>query len=70
MSTRAAVAYPDLATAERVRQEVIQATEEHLVRLEDAVIVEHDAGDKIKLHPGAAALVPGRTCGGRVRAVE
>ena len=50
MSTLAAIAYPDLATAEKVRQELIAATKEHLVRLEDAVIVEHQAGGKIKLH--------------------
>jgi uncharacterized membrane protein len=50
MSTLAAIAYPDLDTAERVRQELIQATREHLVRLEDAVVVEHEPGGKIKLH--------------------
>jgi uncharacterized membrane protein len=50
MSTLAAVAYPDFATAERVRQELIEATKEHLVQLEDAVIVEHREDGKIKLH--------------------
>jgi uncharacterized membrane protein len=50
MSTLAAIAYPDFATAEKVRQELIEATKEHLVRLEDAVIVEHQADGKIKLH--------------------
>jgi uncharacterized membrane protein len=50
MSTLAAVAYPDFATAEKVRQELIDATKEHLVQLEDAVIVEHRDDGKIKLH--------------------
>lgn len=50
MSTLVAIAYPDRDTAEKVRQELIQATKEHLVRLEDAVIVEHEEGGKIKLH--------------------
>ena len=50
MSTLAAIAYPDRSTAERVRGELVQATKEHLVRLEDAVIVEHEHGGKIKLH--------------------
>ncbi len=50
MSTLAAIAYPDRDTAEKVRQELIQATREHLVRLEDAVIVEHEQDGKIKLH--------------------
>jgi uncharacterized membrane protein len=50
MSTLVAIAYPDMATAEQVRQELIQASKEHLVRLEDAVVVEHQQGGKIKLH--------------------
>jgi uncharacterized membrane protein len=50
MSTLVAIAYPDRDTAEQVRQELIQATKEHLVRLEDAVIVEHQLDGKIKLH--------------------
>src|SRR5215203_4612270 len=50
MSTLVAIAYPDLATAERVRAELVEATKEHLVRLEDAVVVEHGPDGKIKLH--------------------
>jgi uncharacterized membrane protein len=50
MSTLVAIAYPDMATAEKVRQELIQASKEHLVRLEDAVVVEHQHDGKIKLH--------------------
>jgi uncharacterized membrane protein len=50
MSTLVAIAYPDLATAERVRAELVEATKEHLVRLEDAVVVEHQPDGKIKLH--------------------
>jgi uncharacterized membrane protein len=50
MSTLIAIAYPDRDTAERVRQELIEATKEHLVHLEDAVVVDCDADGKIKLH--------------------
>jgi uncharacterized membrane protein len=50
MSTLVAIAYPDLATAEQVRAELVEATKEHLVRLEDAVVVEHQPDGKIKLH--------------------
>jgi uncharacterized membrane protein len=50
VSTLVAIAYPDRETAEKVRQELIEATREHLVTLEDAVVVEHDSGGKIKLH--------------------
>jgi uncharacterized membrane protein len=52
MSTLIAVAYPDVQTAERVRGELVQATKEHLLTLEDAVVVEHRADGKIKLHQG------------------
>ena len=49
MSTLVAIAYPDKDTAEQVRQELIRATKENLVRLEDAVVVEHGPDGKIKL---------------------
>jgi membrane protein len=49
MSTLVAIAYPDTNTAEQVRQELIRATKEQLVRLDDAVIVEHGPDGKIKL---------------------
>jgi len=50
MSSLIAIAYPDRDTAEQVRRELIEATKEHLVKLEDAVVVEHAADGKIKLH--------------------
>jgi uncharacterized membrane protein len=50
MSTLVAVAYPDAQTAEQVRAELVQATKEHLIELEDAVVVEHRHDGKIKLH--------------------
>ena len=50
MSTLVAIAYPDVQTAEQVRAELIEATKEHLVALEDAVVVEHRPDGKIKLH--------------------
>jgi len=52
MSTLVAIAYPDTATAETVRAELVQATKEHLITLEDAVVVEHRPDGKIKLHQG------------------
>jgi uncharacterized membrane protein len=50
MSTLVAVAYPDRTTAEEVRQELVRATKEQLLRLEDAVVVEREQDGKIKLH--------------------
>jgi uncharacterized membrane protein len=54
MSTLIAIAYPDRDTADRVRGELIEATKEHLLRLEDAVVVECDADGKIKLHQASS----------------
>ena len=54
MSTLVAIAYPDADTAERVRGELIQATKEHLLTLEDAVVVVHQPDGKIKLHQAAS----------------
>ena len=70
MSTLVAIAYPDAATAEQVRQELIQATKEHLVQLEDAVVVEHRPDGKIKLHqamsPAGAGAAGGALWGGLI----
>ena len=61
MSTLVAIAYPDATTAENVRGELVAMAKEHLVTLEDAVVIEHQADGKIKLRQamsltGAGAL--------------
>jgi len=70
MSTLIAVAYPDAQTAEQVRAELMQATKEHLLTLEDAVVVEHRPDGKIKLHQavsvGAAGAATGAMWGGLI----
>jgi len=63
MSTLIAIAYPDRDTAEQVRQELIRATKEHLVRLEDAVVVEREADGKIKLHQAVGTTGAGAAGG-------
>jgi uncharacterized membrane protein len=63
MSTLVAIAYPDAETAERVRAELIQATKEHLLALEDAVVVVHQPDGKIKLHQ-AMSLTGAGAAGG------
>jgi uncharacterized membrane protein len=63
MSTLVAIAYPDLETAETVRQELIQATKEHILRLEDAVVVEHQHDGKIKLHQAMSTTSTGAAGG-------
>jgi uncharacterized membrane protein len=70
MSTLIAIAYPDAATAEQVRQELMQATKEHLVVLEDAVVIEHRPDGKIKLNqamsPAGAGAAGGALWGGLI----
>ncbi|MEU6661422.1 DUF1269 domain-containing protein [Streptomyces sp. NPDC046821] len=50
MSNLFVLAYNDLATAERVRDKVIDLSRQHLVELEDIVVVERREDGKIKLH--------------------
>ena len=50
MANLIAIAYPDAATAEQVRAELGRASKEYLLELHDAVVVEHDANGKMKLH--------------------
>jgi uncharacterized membrane protein len=63
MSTLVAIAYPDAETAEQVRAELVRATKEHLVELQDAVVVEHRADGKIKLHQAMSTTGAGAAGG-------
>jgi uncharacterized membrane protein len=63
MSTLVAIAYPDASTAERARQELIQATKEHLLQLDDAVVVTHGADGKIKLNQAVSTTGAGAAGG-------
>jgi uncharacterized membrane protein len=57
VSDLVAIAYPDVATAQRVAGELATAVKEHTIELEDLVIVEHRADGKVKLHqPNLAAI--------------
>ncbi|MER5192834.1 DUF1269 domain-containing protein [Streptomyces sp. NPDC002755] len=50
MSNLFVVAYDDLATANQVREKLFELSKEHLVELEDAVVVERRGDGGIKLH--------------------
>jgi uncharacterized membrane protein len=63
MSTLVAIAYPDADTAERVRTELVQMTKEHLLQLDDAVVVEHRPDGKIKLHQAVSTTGAGAAGG-------
>ncbi len=70
MSKLVAIAYPDTATAERVRADLVEATKERLLQLDDAVVVEREAGGKVKLHqamsPSGAGAAGGALWGGLI----
>src|SRR3954452_12941604 len=63
MSTLVAIAYPDADTAERVRSELVQATKEHLLQLEDAVVVVHEPDGKSKLNQAVSTTGAGAAGG-------
>ena len=63
MSTLIAIAYPDRETAEKVRQELIEATKEHLVQLQDAVVAVHEPDGKIKLRQATSTAGAGAAGG-------
>jgi uncharacterized membrane protein len=63
MSTLIAIAYPDAQTAEEVRAVLVEATKEHLVDLQDAVVAEHQPDGKIKLHQALSTTGAGAAGG-------
>jgi uncharacterized membrane protein len=74
VNTLAVVAYPDLATAKRVRHELVEAVREGHAHLEDAVVVERALHGEVKVHQlknaaagGAAAGATGGALGARLR---
>ncbi|MGX1672909.1 DUF1269 domain-containing protein [Streptomyces sp. NPDC055400] len=50
MSNLFVIAYNDLATANQVREKMLDLAKQHLVELEDIVVVERREDGKIKLH--------------------
>lgn len=50
MSKLIAVAYPDVPTAQTVLAKLADMQKRELIKLEDAVIVEHRTDGKVKLH--------------------
>lgn len=63
MSDLVAIAYPDVATAERVRGRLGEAMKARIIQLDDAVIVTRDQGGKVKLHQ-ATSMVGAGAAGG------
>src|SRR5829696_3153706 len=55
MSNLVAIAYDDVGQAQEVMRTVGNLVKEHSLSLEDAVVVEHRAGGKVKLHQPSMA---------------
>ena len=70
MSDLIAVAYPDRDTAEQVRRTLGQLSIEHVIKLDDVVVVSRDEEGKVKLHqavrPAAAGAASGALWGGLI----
>jgi uncharacterized membrane protein len=70
VSNLIAVAYDDVDTARTVLRSLGELSTEHAITLDDAVIVEHRADGKVKLHqtarPGAAGAAGGALWGGLI----
>ena len=63
MSSLIAIVYPDAETAEGVRRELVQAMKEHLIQLEDAMVIERQPDGKIKLHQAESTVGMGAAGG-------
>ena len=57
MSDLVAIAYDDLATAQRVASNIGEAQKAHLIEVDDLVIVERRSDGKVKLHQPSLAGV-------------
>jgi uncharacterized membrane protein len=69
VSDLVAIAYPDLDTARQVTANLAEAQRNHLITLDDAVIVERQADGKVKLHQPsltAAGAAGGALWGGLI----
>ena len=63
MSNLIAVAYPDVATAGKVRDLLSDLQKQKLIELEDAVVVERTADGKVKLHQAVNTVAAGAAGG-------
>jgi uncharacterized membrane protein len=70
MSDLIAIAYPDQATAERVRGRLGEAIKANVIEIDDAVVLTRNEDGKVKLHqaasPAAAGAAGGALWGGLI----
>ncbi|PKT69053.1 hypothetical protein CW362_31775 [Streptomyces populi] len=63
MSNLFVIAYEDVATADQVRDKLFELSKQHLVELEDAVVVERSEDGKVKLHQAVSHTAIGAAGG-------
>lgn len=63
MSTLVAIAYPDRETAEQVRRTLAEMQKEHIIELEDMVVVTRSPEGKVKLHQSTSVAGVGAAGG-------
>jgi uncharacterized membrane protein len=63
MSNLVAIAYPDRDTAEQVRRTLIEMQKEHIIELDDMVVVTRAQGGKVKLHQSVSIAGAGAAGG-------
>ena len=63
MSTLIAIAYPDTETAEQVRSKLIELVEQHVIELEDAVVVTRNDEGKVRLNQSVSTAGVGAAGG-------
>ncbi|MCP9850409.1 DUF1269 domain-containing protein [Cyanobium sp. Morenito 9A2] len=64
MSNLVVVGFPKVEEAEEVRRELVSIQQEHLISLEDAVVVEHDAEGGVHLRQAINLTTAGAVSGG------
>jgi|SRR6266480_996642 len=63
MSNLVAIAYPDRDTAEQVRRTLLEMQKEHLIDLDDMVVVTRSEDGKVKLHQSSSVAAAGAAGG-------
>ncbi|WP_327085162.1 DUF1269 domain-containing protein [Nonomuraea sp. NBC_01738] len=63
MSHLIAIAYPDVATAQTVRDRLVDLQKQNLIAMEDVVVVERKDDGKIKLHQATSTTGFGAASG-------
>jgi uncharacterized membrane protein len=59
MSSLVAIAYPNRAAADQVRRTLIELQKEHVIELDDMVVITRSGDGKVKLHQSTSVAAVG-----------